>query len=219
MDRKILEKCTLFRGLNSDEKARALSFFRATERRCKKGESLSIPGVPLKKFGLVLSGGIMVFMDDFDGNRQLMASVQPGSTFGESLCFLGIPAQVMIESVADSEILELDAAPVRDEGASGLFEAEMRRRFTAMLAERTLAMNDRIQILSKPAIRSKVITLLSQYHPRNGEVIKLPFGREAMARYLGVNQSALSRELSRMKAEGIIDFKGSEFRITGPASR
>ena len=82
-----------------------------------------------------------------------------------------------------------------------------------MLAERTLAMNDRIQILSKPAIREKVITLLSQYRASPGETVELPFGREAMAKYLGVNQSALSRELSRMQDEGIISFKGRRFTV------
>ncbi|MBR0441453.1 MAG: Crp/Fnr family transcriptional regulator [Firmicutes bacterium] len=214
MDSDILRKCALFRDLDDSGLDRALAFFRASERHFRKGDAINEPGRPLRRFGLVLSGNIMVFMDDFDGNRQLMASVMPGSTFGESLCFLGIDAQVRIESVTDSAVLELDAEPVRTPALKeDAAEADLRRRFTAMLAERTLAMNDRIQILSKPAIREKVITLLSQYRASPGETVELPFGREAMAKYLGVNQSALSRELSRMQDEGIISFKGRRFTV------
>ena len=83
-----------------------------------------------------------------------------------------------------------------------------------MLAERTLLLNDRIQVLSKLTIREKVITLLSQYSGREStSLITLPFNREAMATYLGTNQSALSRELRKMQDEGIIRFHGSTFEI------
>ena len=47
----------------------------------------------------------------------------------------------------------------------------------------------------------------------DGKTIRLPFTREAMAVYLGVNQSALSRELSRMQKEGIIRFQGRVFEL------
>ncbi|MBE6118714.1 MAG: winged helix-turn-helix domain-containing protein, partial [Erysipelotrichaceae bacterium] len=48
---------------------------------------------------------------------------------------------------------------------------------------------------------------------KDGTTIVLPFSREAMAVYLGTNQSALSRELSRMQEEGIIRFQGNRFEI------
>ena len=95
-----------------------------------------------------------------------------------------------------------------------VLDQELFKRFTAMLAERTLTLNNRIQILSKLTIREKVIMLLSEYKSVTGEPdIVLPFNRETMAIYLGVNQSALSRELSKMRDEGIITFHGSHFTI------
>jgi CRP-like cAMP-binding protein len=96
-----------------------------------------------------------------------------------------------------------------------VLDAALAGRFTAMLAARTLTMNDRIQILSNITIRGKLVTLFSQLAARAGaQEFAVPFDRGDMAAYLGVNRSALSRELSKMRDEGIIDFHKNEFKIT-----
>ncbi|MBQ9153737.1 MAG: Crp/Fnr family transcriptional regulator [Solobacterium sp.] len=212
---KIMQKCVLFRGLKENELAYAVDFFHGRKKHFARGETLHTPGNRMKQFGLVLSGNIQVSMDDFDGNHMIMASVTPGITFGESLCYLGTKANVSVHSVEESDVLMMDTEALKDSsGIRNEQDMELCRRFTAMLAQRALAMNDRIQILSKTTIREKVITLLSQYTGRSGSpLIVLPFSREAMATYLGVNQSALSRELSAMQKEGIIRFHGNEFTI------
>ncbi len=215
MDREILDRCVLFQGLDNDELSYAMDFFHAREQRFLKGDRLNRVGEPLRRFGLLISGSIHVSMDDFDGNHLLMASVTPGITFGEALCYLGVEAQVSIESMVDSKVLMMDTVSLRSPTLTPTpMDHELAKRFTAMLARRSLGLNDRIQILSKRTIREKVVTLLSQYVARDGsDRVVLPFGREAMATYLGVNQSALSRELSRMQEDGIIRYNGRQFDI------
>ena len=215
MDTDLLQRCVLYKGLSDDEMQYAFEFFHAQERTFKRNEYLHQAGTVLSQFGLLLSGHIQVFMDDFDGNHMIMANVVPGVTFGESLCCLGIESQVYIESIEDSVVLLMDTASLRHLGGTPtVLDLELMNRFTQMLASRTLQMNDRIQILSKLTIREKVITLLSQYASQEGSpVIELPFTRESMATYLGVNQSALSRVLGQMADEGIIRFRGNRFEI------
>ena len=87
-------------------------------------------------------------------------------------------------------------------------------RFTKMLAARTLTMNRRIQILSKLTIREKILTFLSQECAvTKKNTVEITLNREDMAAYLGTNCSALSRELSKMKKEGILDYRKNIFRI------
>ena len=43
-----------------------------------------------------------------------------------------------------------------------------------------------------------------------------PISREELAAYLCVNRSALSRELSRMKQEGLLDYYRDTFRLLNP---
>ncbi|MBR0138671.1 MAG: cyclic nucleotide-binding domain-containing protein, partial [Firmicutes bacterium] len=90
MNRRILDKCALFKGLSGEELEKALSFLSARKKTYARGEALNRPGEALRSFGLVLEGCICVYIDDVSGDRLLMARVMPGVTFGESLCYLGM---------------------------------------------------------------------------------------------------------------------------------
>ena len=84
----------------------------------------------------------------------------------------------------------------------------------ALLAQRTLTMNDRIQILTQPSIRAKLNLYFTQCANRfNSRTFTIAFNRNQLADYLAVNRSALSRELSRMKEEGLIDYHLNSFSI------
>ena len=69
--------------------------------------------------------------------------------------------------------------------------------------------NKRIQILTKKTIRNK---LLEYFNFSNSRYVYLPFSFMALADYLGVDRSALSREIKFLKDEGFIEIKGK--RIT-----
>jgi CRP-like cAMP-binding protein len=43
--------------------------------------------------------------------------------------------------------------------------------------------------------------------------IQIPLDRQQLADYLGVERTALSKELGKMKREGLIDFKKNDFMI------
>lgn len=210
----VLNKNPLFSGLDKDGLEFALSFFNAHTRHHKAGEFLQHAGAPVARFGLLLSGSVQVFMDDLEGSRLIMATVTPGDTFAESLCFLESPeAPVYIQAVQDSQLLWMDTLRLR-QGAKCQREQDLVNRFTGLLARRALSMNDRIQILSKPTLRQKISTLFAEQVRHTGSrVFTLPFDREGMAAYLGADRSALSRELSRMKKEGLIDYYRSTFRL------
>lgn len=210
---KLIKKCVLFAGLSDEETEYSLSFFEAKQKLYKKGDFLNSVSSPLLNFGLVLDGTVQVCMDDIDGHHMIMANVNSGETFGESLCYLGQDAPVYICAVTDAAVLWMNTDRIKaPPGLSGL-DIRLANRFTAMLAERTLAMNDRIQILSKSSIRAKLITFFSQYVQRYGSSFTVPFDRSNMATYLGTERSSLSRELSRMKEEGLIEYQKNSFRI------
>lgn len=217
-ENEIIRSFKLFEGLDERELAYSLAFFKA-ERGCyAKGESLNRTDEPMPYFGLVLSGVVHVLTYDFNGFPMLMAGVESGRTFGESLNFLGIPAHVYITAEEDTVILRMKTDALKNRAAGSAreeaLEHKLSNRFTSILAAKTLEMNDRIQVLSKITIRDKLITFFSQCEQRYGVSFTLPFDRDRMAVYLGVNRSALSRELSAMRAEGIIKFSKNRFTLT-----
>ena len=90
----VLDRCILFHGLNDHDTASALAFFHAREHSYSRGESLRRPGDPVKSFGLVLEGQVHVLMDDFEGNRMLMSSVQRVS----AMCVMSDPLMLVVIS-------------------------------------------------------------------------------------------------------------------------
>ena len=162
----------------------------------------------------MISGSIQVCCDDIDGYPMIMANVSAGDIFGESLCFTRAESPVYIRAAADSEVLTMTTSAIHSADAGDGESKIFTLRFISILAKKALSMNDRIQILSKITLREKILTLLNQYrHKFASNEFSLPFDRADMAIYLGADRSALSRELSKLKAEGIIEFNKNHFII------
>ena len=215
-DLRVAQGHKLFSELSEPDFSRALGLFSARVARYKKGEILRAMGMPFSTFGLVLSGTVQVFSLDMDGEPQMMANVGAGESFGESLAYLKTEeSPVNVIAATDAAVLWLDIATLRTRTAEGdAFALAISERFSSVLALRALFQNDRIQILSKPKIRDRLVTFLSQCERRSGSrTFIIPFDRASLAVYLGVNRTALSRELAKMKNEGIIDFFRSSFRL------
>lgn len=211
----LLRRSPLFADLPDAALARALSLLSADARTYARGEYLCRSGEPLARFGLVLAGTVQVYTDDLEGNQVMMANVTPGETFGESLCFLQrVASHIYILTAAGAEVLWLDISLFQGADRAEPFVYNLFTRFTAMLATRALEMNERIQILSKLTLRDKLLTFFAGWERRSGKkTFQIPFDRTALAVYLGVNRTALSRELSAMQKEGLIEFYRSSFKI------
>ncbi len=215
MDRGALRSCGLFEDLSEQDLSSALARFSAREQAYRKGEFLRKEGESLPSFGLVLSGTVQVFMNDINGDSIIMATVSSGGTFGESLSFLEVAEiPVFIYAAEDSAVLWLSCDSFREAACDDDLGRLLYRRFVSMLAQRALDMNDRIQVLSKLTLREKLSTLFSQYaHKSGSRTFSLPLNREQLAAYLGVNRSALSRELCKMRDEGLIEFYKNSFKM------
>ena len=204
----VLEMCPLFEGFSGEELTGALMFYGAVFQSYLKGETLLKIGSCVSRFALVLSGTVHVLSDDINGSHMIMATVQSGQCFGESLCYRqAVESPVYALAETQVSVLWLKA----DGFSSG--ECVHCHRFISMLTRKTLMMNSRIQVLSKLTLREKLMTLFSQYAEKPGKAFALPFDREALAVYLGANRSALSRELSKMHNEGLIEYEKNSFIV------
>ena len=83
---------------------------------------------------------------------------------------------------------------------------------TAIIARQSLALSRRILHVAPKTIRGKVLAYLSDVAERAGKrEFDIPFDRQQLADYLGVDRSALSAELSRMQKAGLIETRRSHF--------
>ena len=153
---------------------------------------------------------LLVIADDFTG----------GLDTGVQFARQGIATRIMVHPdgagdwwKTDSQVLWLRCDALRGAAQSPL-QFQLQARFTAMLARRTLRMNDRIQILSRGSLREKLNAFFAECaRDAGGPVFDLPFDRAGMAAYLGADRSALSRELSRMAREGVVRYRKNHFEL------
>lgn len=212
---KSLTRNPLFAGMTPEECYRAADFFSLSEKDYLKDTILVSPGQGMTYFGIVLCGSVTVYMDDLDGNQMIMAHVGEGESFGEALCYLQVQdAPIYAAAVCHARVAWLSAHRLRNPSLSDPLSPLLVHRFIAMLSRRALHMNDRIQVLSKKTLREKLVTFFTQCeHQFGSRTFRIPFSRYDLSVYLGTNRSALSRELSRMKQEGMIDYYRDAFRL------
>ena len=64
------------------------------------------------------------------------------------------------------------------------------------------------------SVRGKVLAYLDwQRQVKGSKSFSIDLDRRLLADFLGVERSALSRELSRMKADGLIDYHKNNFTL------
>lgn len=215
MNTDLLLKSYIFKGMDERQLKDALTYLNAREVFYKKGENLIMLSNPINEFAVVLSGAVQVSCDDINGNRMIMTTVARGDMFSESLAVTACrESPINATAAEDTWILWLSADIIRRNESDNPVKNMIVLNFINAVANKCLMMNDRVQILSKKTIREKVITYLSQVSEQGKKLeLKIPFDRQGMADYLGVERSALSRELSRMEKEGIISYKKNIFTI------
>lgn len=220
----ILELTDLFKGIKTIELHSMLKCLGAGIRSAKKGEIILLEGDRLEFIGIVLAGQIHIIREDYNGNRSLMAAITPGGIFAEVLYFAakaggaarangaGISqSPVTVIAAEDSSILKMSFTRVlKTCSSSCAFHNKMIENMLGLIAKKNMMLQSRMEILELKTIREKVTRYLESFGERK---ITLPFNREEMADFLCVERSALSHELTKMKNDGLIEYRKNCFTV------
>ena len=183
--------------------------------RYRKGDMIFWEQTPVTAFGIFLSGSGIAYRSTSSGNNIIMAHLEAGSVFGDILAGSeNKKSPVSIRANVPSEVLFIDFDAYLSACMRGGDTGEILiRNYIKAVSQRYFELQDRVSCIIMPTLRDKIMDLLKKHSRVPGEPFDIPFDREAMAGYLNADRSALSRELSRMKSEGIIDYYRSTFRL------
>jgi len=218
MDFAYLARTPLFRGMSREEGEHILNCLQGERKRFEKGAYILREGDTVRALGLVCSGGVNIERDDFWGNRTILGHAGEGQIFAETYaCIPGEPLTVNVVAAAESEILFLDIQKMLTVCANACaFHNKLVRNLLTVTAEKNLRLSSRMAHIAPKSIRGRVMAYLSELSVRQGgQTVTVPFDRQQMADYLGVERSALSGELSKMRKEGLLDVHKNVFRILG----
>lgn len=212
---EFLKKLPIFFDLNDKEITSILIFFNCFEKSFQKNEFIFEIDKKIDKIGIIILGEINIIKEDFWGNRNILNKFKSGEIFGEVFALSKSSSNIMVEASQDCKILFLDLKnfSINSEKNSEEIIKFLTNIFKISL-KKNILFTEKLEHISKKSIREKIISYLSteaQKNKTNSFLIK--FDRQELADYLFVERSALSRELSSMKKEGLIDYKKNHFTL------
>lgn len=212
----ILNACTLFEGIDIQDFEPVLGCLGAKKISRDKNQIVFCEGDPAHHVGIVLSGAAQIIKEDYYGNRSIVASIAPSQLFGESFACAGIEHMpVSVIASEKSEFLLIDCRRITKicSNACG-FHSRMILNLLHVVAAKNLMFNRKMEILSKRTTREKLMTyLLDQAKHHSNNTFEIPFDRQELADYLGVERSALSAEIGKLRKDGILESNRSTFTL------
>lgn len=81
-----------------------------------------------------------------------------------------------------------------------------------LVSEHNVKLENKLEHVCRRTTREKLLSYLSeQAMAKGGRDFDIPHNRQELAEYLCVDRSAMSSELGKMRAEGILDFQKNHF--------
>lgn len=210
----VLSQCPLFYGIGQEDMKTMLECLNANVKSAFKGEPIFLEGDPAQLVGIVLSGCVQVIQDDYYGNRSVLSILQPGDSFGEVFSCAGLGHMpVSVLALKDSEVLLLEYQRILTLCSHTChFHSRLIQNILKGLAHKNLAFTQKVRYMSQKTTRDKILTyLVDQAKQQGSEEFVIPCDRQALADYLGVERTAMSTEISKLKKAGVLDTKGSWF--------
>ena len=197
--------CPLFRGISEEDLTAMLGCLSAREISPRRGDFIMRTPEVHPLMGVVLEGEVEMISEDLFGKKSLLSVLPVGSR----------RRTIAYQARTHCRVLLLDYDRILH--ACKLvcrFHHRMIENMVELIAEKNLALVEKLDVVSRSTIREKLLTYLSrQAEAAGSRTFTIPMGRVALAEYLCTDRSAMTRELAHMKAEGLIDYDKRNFTL------
>ncbi len=213
---KELRKSTLFRGINDEELSNLLNCLNPKIIEYKKNDYIAVAGDRFDSIGILLKGEASIIKENASGSLTIVDILKPGDLFGEVLVFSDQSFwHSTIQALKDSRVMFLTREKILGECKNVCpWHKMLIQNMLRIISEKALILNRKVEYLTMGSIRGKVSRyLLEQFRKTGKTTFTLPMNRKELADFLNVSRPSLSREMARMRDEGIIDFHMSTVKI------
>ena len=120
-----------------------------------------------------------------------------------------------IRTIQDASLIIFDYDNIINFDENRLsYYTQFLKNLNKILFEKLAKSNDRIEVLTNKSTRDKLLSYFNMLSRKTGSrIIYLPFSYTDLADYLAVNRSAMTREISNLKVEGLIETKGRRIKL------
>ncbi len=212
---KILAKVPIFSGMTDSE----LCFLaqRAVPRTYSAGQNVFSEGEACSGLYVVECGHVRIFKSSASGREQVLGIDGPGSSIAELPVFDGGNYPASATAIDDASLLFISK---QDFQALCLAHPQVALKVLRVVGSRLRRLVGIIEELSFTTVRHRLASFLLRLAQKDGKrssagvEITLPDSNQELASHIGTVRELVSRNLSRLQAEGMLQIDGRTVTIS-----
>lgn len=213
---KILMESALFLGIKPENFRDTLQCLGVYEKSYEKNSIILHAGTQVSSIGIMSEGNAQIIREDAEGNRAILSDLAAADMFAEAYAAAG-RAEIPI-SVVSTSFCRVFWIPYNKIVSPCSYSCEHHRslieNLMKIIAQKNILMNEKMRLISCKTTKEKLLTYLHDYSEKTGKnKFSIPFSRNELADFLNADRSAMSRELGKLRDEGLIRFNRNEFEI------
>lgn len=201
----LIRSTTLIKSLSGEDILTNLKSGKFKVTSYKKSSVVHFDGERCSKLEIILSGKVVVDRIGESGNLLTISEFYNDDILGGNLLFSKYPYYPMtVLTQLPTDILEIDRET--------LFELFCNnpiflRTYLELTSDRAFILGNKIKHYINKTIRESIMNYLNyESKIQNSNHIKLNTTKKALAEKIGVQRTSLSRELAKMREDGLILF-------------
>ena len=210
--------CRLLKDLGDEGFARICECMNVKELHLRNKQTFITESDPCDRIGIVVTGAVRLTRLRIDGGRNVLETIPENGVFGTTYVFRDVPTMgISASAVGETIVLLIEITRVSRPCHKVCFaHMQFVRNLLAVMSQTTFALKQKLRILSQRTIRGRLMLFLNIRAKRaKSSEFDIPFDRQALADYLCVDRSALSAELSKLRAERKVEADKNHFKLLG----
>ncbi|WZL72369.1 Crp/Fnr family transcriptional regulator [Clostridiaceae bacterium 35-E11] len=208
----VLKLTGLFDEFSSEELSTLFEIYSYNLSHYKKGSIIHFENEICSSWDIVLKGEVIIQKIDKKGNVLTVTEFGMGDNLGGNLLFSKFPYYPMsVLAKTDTAILHINKDFVLQLCQNS---KQFLLQFLTCISDKTAILTNKIKSISMKSIRESIIDFLNyEYYSQKSTRIKLHMTKKELAERLGIQRTSLSRELNKMKKDGLVDYDAHSITI------
>jgi len=208
----LLQRTDLFKYISCEDLINLLNPNLYKLKSYKKNSIVYLKNEECKSCDVILKGNVLIQDIDTSGNVLTIREFSDGEILGENLLFSNNNIYPMtVFSKTDALILHMKKDLIFN---LCKHNSHFLNNFLMSISNKTIILKDKVKKLSIKTIRECIVDfLIYQNKYQNSKIIKLDRTKKELAEEFGIQRTSFSRELNKMKKEGLIDYNSNSIII------
>lgn len=199
-----------FKNINEKNKKKLLKLLYSDTVIFDKNDKITSDYIYKNSIGILINGYIQVIRNNSNGNSVLIEDFMENDIFDLYDNYSDdLEYEIICKEKSKIIFIDLNELANFNDNKKQYYNTFI-KNLLLILNSKMKEKNKRIRILTKKTIRNRLLEYFNTYSNSGSNIIYLPYSFMALADYLGVDRSALSREIKYLKEEGFIEVKSKK---------